>query len=78
MTATDDEFGGVEFSCPNCGSVLDQYYEQCPQCGSALDEELSATYRPVGSPVAKVIAWILLIVVVLIPLAAALAYLLLR
>jgi predicted amidophosphoribosyltransferase len=78
MEPANDEFTGIEFTCPQCGTALDRYHEQCPQCGCALDEEFSATYRPPPAPPAvKVVAWLLLAGVVLIPLGLALWYLLL-
>ena len=76
MEPPDNEFAEIEFKCPQCGTPLDRYYEVCPHCGQKLDEEFSATYRPVPSPVAKVIALLILIVVVLIPLVAIVLYLL--
>ena len=55
-----DAPAGVEFECPWCGAELDRYHDQCPHCGQALDEEFCATYHPSGSPLAKIIALIVL------------------
>ena len=77
MEPAGNEFTGIEFKCPQCGAGMDRYHQQCPQCGTALDEEFSATYRPPPAPPAiKIIAWILLASIILIPLGLALWYLL--
>ena len=76
MEPPSDGFAEIEFKCPYCGTPLDRYHEKCPHCGEELGEEFSAMYRPAPSPVARVIALLILIVVVLIPLAAVVLFLL--
>ncbi|MGB2987679.1 MAG: zinc ribbon domain-containing protein [Phycisphaerae bacterium] len=69
MEPTNDEFAGIEFECPQCGTVLDRHHEHCPHCGRALDEEFYATYRLPASPVVKIIAFVFLIGALLVALA---------
>ena len=69
MVPKSDEFGGIEFECPQCGTALDRYHEDCPKCGCALDEEFCATYRPRSSLVVKIIAFVFLIGALLVALA---------
>ncbi|MCK4659543.1 MAG: hypothetical protein KAV82_08485 [Phycisphaerae bacterium] len=60
MKPTEHEFSDIEFTCPQCGEVQDGYQEQCPHCGHELAEEYCATYHPSASPLAKVVAYIVL------------------
>ncbi len=69
MEPPQHEFAGIDFECPQCGTPLDEYHEHCPDCGYALDEEFCATYRPPIPPAIKLIAFLLLVGVVLVPLA---------
>ena len=65
MDPPDDEFGGIEFECPGCGTALERFHEDCPECGRALGEEFCALYRPPVSVAARVMALILLVALVL-------------
>ena len=56
-----DEPVGIDFHCRRCDAVFDRYHERCPQCGDPLGDEFSATYRSPPSPVAKAIAFVVLI-----------------
>jgi len=70
-----DEPVGIDFQCHQCGAVFDRYHERCPGCGDPLGSEFSATYRSPPSPVAKAIAFIVLIGGVLTMLMLLLCYL---
>ncbi len=70
MEQNNDEYSGIEFACPHCGSKLTEFSESCPSCGQALGEQFCASYRPPPSPVVKVIAWIMLVIMALGILAA--------
>ena len=76
MEPTNDEFAGIDFECPHCGTALNRYHERCPHCDHALDEEFCATYRSRPSVLVKVIAVVFLVGGVLIPLVLILGYLL--
>ena len=76
MDRTSDEFDGIGFECPQCGTALDAYCENCPACGCALGEQFSATYRPAASRAAKTVAFVVLLFGVAIPLVVLLWYLL--
>jgi hypothetical protein len=60
-----EEFEGIEFACPGCGEALTEYYARCPHCGLLLEDVFCATYRPAGSRVVKVIAFVFLAVMLL-------------
>ena len=75
MVPPEDEGQEVEFTCPSCGARTDEGQEQCGGCGAPLGELYTATYRPAPSSVSKVLAWALLILVVGLPLAALITYL---
>jgi len=71
--APDDPSSGEQFrdalrpfsvECPECKRTLTEYAPTCPNCGANLLAGYSGTYRPPRSPMAKVIAWTLLVVFV--------------
>ncbi len=44
--AEEEERGKEEFSCPNCGKILDKYSFFCPDCDKSEEEE-DKTWEPV-------------------------------
>ena len=50
--------------CPGCKRELAEFSERCPHCAADLTNVFSATYQPPRSTLAKIIAWIVLVVFV--------------
>lgn len=48
--------------CPSCDAVLNEPADRCPFCGAAV--ELGPVYTPPRGPIAKIVAWVLLVVFV--------------
>lgn len=60
MQGPDDEFAGIEFTCPRCGAVIKRFGELCPDCGHELGDQFSATFRPPVPKAIKIIAFVFL------------------
>lgn len=57
-----EALGPFALECPKCKRTLDEYAATCPNCGAELLAEYSGTYRVSHGPVAKIIAWTVLVV----------------
>ena len=75
QTPDDPDFAGVDFECPHCGRIVEDYRGACPHCGGTLAEEFSGTYRPAPSVVVKAIAMVALVAGLALAAAAVVWYL---